>query len=264
MTTALVWFRNDLRITDNPALAAASVHDQLLPVYIEERESAGDWPAGGASRWWLHHSLDALAFALQECGSRLVICRGPASRVLPQLVRESGAEHVYWNRRYEPAAVASDKELKRHLREDGVAVTTFNASLLFAFATLFPDYEILFMLIIPMRMKWVGLITAFGYLWVVFFGSLADAAAVLVAFLNYFIFFGGDILRLVRLNRQTRRARVRFQSSLHHDDGQPFHRCSRCGRSDETDPQMEFRVAEDGEEYCLEHLPGGEASDSSV
>ena len=127
----MLWFRNDLRITDNPALAAASVHDELLPVYIYDRENAGDWPAGGASRWWLHHSLDALASALKKRGSRLVIRRGPAKRILPELVRESGAGHVYWNRRYEPAEVASDTGIKQALGEGGVDVTTFNAGLLF-------------------------------------------------------------------------------------------------------------------------------------
>jgi deoxyribodipyrimidine photo-lyase len=129
MPTTLVWFRQDLRLQDNPALAAAASRGgPVVPVYILDEAGEGGWPAGGASRWWLHHSLAALAEALQERGSRLIIARGEGGAVLRDLIKATGADAVYWNRRYEPAAIARDRELKTGL---GVEVRSFNAALLF-------------------------------------------------------------------------------------------------------------------------------------
>ena len=86
-----------------------------MPVYVWAPEEEGGWPPGAASRWWLHHSLAALERALQRQGSRLVIRRGPAASAAG-LMAETGADAVFWNRRYEPAAVAREAELKRSLR----------------------------------------------------------------------------------------------------------------------------------------------------
>jgi len=115
MAVTLVWFRNDLRLADNPALAAAAARGSVVPVYIWAPDEEGDWPPGAASRWWLHGSLEALGRALHRHRSRLVIRTGPSRRALEQLMDETGADAVYWNRRYEPAAVARDRELKQAL-----------------------------------------------------------------------------------------------------------------------------------------------------
>lgn len=128
----IVWFRQDLRLQDNPALAAAVARGgPILPVYVLDDAGEGDWPAGGASRWWLHHSLAALAASLRERDSRLVLARGESAPVLASLVKSTGATAVYWNRRYEPATIARDKALKAALAATGVEAKSFNASLLF-------------------------------------------------------------------------------------------------------------------------------------
>lgn len=129
---ALVWFRLDLRLTDNPALAAALKRGgPIVPVFIWAPEEEGDWPPGGASRWWLHQSLKALAADLASRGARLVLRRGPTLDALRALVRETGAHAVFWNRRYEPALIARDRAVKEALRAEGLEVESFNSALLF-------------------------------------------------------------------------------------------------------------------------------------
>lgn len=134
MATAvsLVWFRHDLRLADNPALAAALRRGgPVIPVFLWAPDEEGEWPPGGASRWWLHQSLTALAGDLEVLGSRLVIRRGPSLLALRALVKETGAGAVFWNRRYEPAVIARDQQIKEALRVDGLEVESFNGALLF-------------------------------------------------------------------------------------------------------------------------------------
>ncbi len=130
-TPVLVWFRRDLRLADNPALSAAAKGGRpIVPIFILDEETTGTRPLGGASRWWLHQSLAALAIDLSQRGVRLVLRRGPAAEVLNGLVAETGADAVFWNRRYDPASVARDRGIKRALTERGITVESFNASLL--------------------------------------------------------------------------------------------------------------------------------------
>ena len=83
----LVWLRLDLRLTDNPALAAAVERGgAVIPVFIHAPEEESPWLPGGASCWWLHQSLRELDARLRERGSRLVIRRGPALATLRMLV----------------------------------------------------------------------------------------------------------------------------------------------------------------------------------
>lgn len=132
MSATIVWFRQDLRLQDNPALAAAWQHGgAILPVYILDEVGEGDWPLGGAARWWLHHSLAALDASLRERGSRLLLARGESGAVLRSLIKASGATAVHWNRRYEPAIIARDKAIKDGLAKAGVEATSFNAAQLF-------------------------------------------------------------------------------------------------------------------------------------
>ena len=81
MPTSIVWFRNDLRLADNPALMAGTRRGSIVPVYVLGQETEGLHARGGASRWWLHRSLTALDLSLRQCGSRLVVRRGKADRV---------------------------------------------------------------------------------------------------------------------------------------------------------------------------------------
>ena len=133
MKPAIVWFRQDLRLSDNPALAhAAGLGCPLICLYVLDEETPGHWKWGGAARWWLHHSLTALDKNLRRFeGGRLVLRRGCADKILPTLVEETGARSVTWNRGYEPFAVARDAALKRNLAQSGIAVESFNAGLLF-------------------------------------------------------------------------------------------------------------------------------------
>ena len=127
----LVWFRQDLRLRDNPALRAAAARGQpVIPVYIWSPEEEGDWPPGAASRWWLHHSLAALNESLRARGSRLVLARGAALDVLRDLVARTGASAVFWNRRHEPAAVACAARVEAGLGSDGLETASFNSALL--------------------------------------------------------------------------------------------------------------------------------------
>ena len=126
---SLVWFGLDLRLADNPALEKALARrGAILPVFIWAPEEESSWSPGAASRWWLRQSLEALRTALAKRGSRLVVRRGPTVEALLALAAEAGAEFVSWNRRYEPAAIARDRELERRLRERGIAAGSFRAT----------------------------------------------------------------------------------------------------------------------------------------
>ncbi len=132
MSIAIVWFRRDLRLADNPALQAAiEAGHAVVPVYIHAPEEEGAWAPGAASNAWLHRSLEQLDAQLQRIGSRLLIRRGGSQQQLQQLIAESGAEAVYWNRKYEPATQPRDAAIKRELREQGVLAQSHNGSLLF-------------------------------------------------------------------------------------------------------------------------------------
>ena len=127
----LLWFRQDLRLQDNPALNAAIERGgAVLPLYILDEAVEGRWPMGAASRWWLHHALASLDSSLRERGSRLIFARGDSHTILRQLCRTEGAGAVYWNRRYEPAAIGRDKLLKAELSAAGLDVRSFNSALL--------------------------------------------------------------------------------------------------------------------------------------
>ncbi len=130
MRTAIVWLRRDLRLHDNPALRAAARYQRAVPVYIHAPEDEQPWAPGGAGRWWLHHSLAALATALQRRHSTLTIRRGRALPVLQALAAETGASAVFWNRFYDPPVIARDRVIKTVLREAGIEVHSFNGALL--------------------------------------------------------------------------------------------------------------------------------------
>lgn len=113
--TSIVWFRQDLRLSDQAALRAAAAEGPVIPVYVLDDGGPGDWRIGSAQRWWLHHSLDALDTALRELGSRLILRRGKAVEAIARLARESGVERVHAVRHYEPWWVAAESELADRL-----------------------------------------------------------------------------------------------------------------------------------------------------
>jgi deoxyribodipyrimidine photo-lyase len=129
---ALVWFGPDLRLADNPALEKAMAGRRgILPVFIWAPEEEAPWSPGAASRWWLNRSLEELDASLRDRGSKLIVRRGPTAEALVALAAESGARSVFWNRRYEPAAMARDREIERRLGERGIAAESCPGNLLF-------------------------------------------------------------------------------------------------------------------------------------
>jgi deoxyribodipyrimidine photo-lyase len=130
MSLAIVWLRRDLRLADNPALhAACAAHDRVLPVYIHAPDEEGAWAPGGASRWWLHRSLQALQAVLHGHHAELHLRRGDSLETLQALLKATGAEAVYWNRLYDPALVARDRRIKQALRAQGAQVHSFHGAL---------------------------------------------------------------------------------------------------------------------------------------
>lgn len=123
----IVWFRQDLRLSDNPALTAAVQNGRILPVYIYDDVHPGSWEMGGASQWWLHHSLNDLNKSLD---GRLLVLRGDPFQVLRSVLERTGIQSVVWNRCYEPWRIARDSALKSQLESQEVAVQSFNGSLL--------------------------------------------------------------------------------------------------------------------------------------
>lgn len=117
---------------DNPALLAA-VHRStaVIPVFIEAGEEEGEWGPGGAAKWWLHHSLESLSKELSELGLTLILRRGEAGKVLEDLAGDDTEAAIFWNRRYEPAAIRRDTEIKAALEARNFHVKSFNSALLF-------------------------------------------------------------------------------------------------------------------------------------
>jgi len=123
--------RQDLRLADNPALQAACARGgAVVPVFIWAPEEEGAWAPASASRWWLHQSLTQLADAARAAGSELVIRRGASLAELQHLAKAAGADAVFWNRRYEPAGMARDRQVEEALRAAGLHTESCPAALL--------------------------------------------------------------------------------------------------------------------------------------
>jgi deoxyribodipyrimidine photo-lyase len=120
----IVWFRQDLRLSDNPALrAAAATGAPVIPVFVLDDDAAGDWKPGSASRWWLRKSLASLDDSLDGA---LRLLYGEAGRIIPELVSDTGAAAIYWNRCVEPWRVQRDADIKSALLSSDVEVHTYN------------------------------------------------------------------------------------------------------------------------------------------
>ncbi len=125
--TSIVWFRNDLRIADNPALLHAVAGGRVLPVYIVDNDNAGEFALGGASRCWLHHSLQSLN---ADLNGHLSLYRGQPLQILTDLITRFKVTAIHWNRCYTPWQIKRDTAIKRQLTAQGIEVNSYNASLL--------------------------------------------------------------------------------------------------------------------------------------
>lgn len=132
VSSTVVWLRDDLRLDDNPALTeAVALGNPVTVVYVLDEASDGVRPLGGAAKWWLHHSLAALADALAAAGSRLLLRRGQAAEVIQELAEETAAANLLWNRRYGEPERTIDARVKGWAADHGISATSFQANLMF-------------------------------------------------------------------------------------------------------------------------------------
>ncbi|WP_379970062.1 cryptochrome/photolyase family protein [Ectobacillus sp. sgz5001026] len=129
-TRILVWLRKDFRLYDNPALLFAAKEGKILPLYIYDEQYEGSWPLGSASKWWLHHALVDMKAQLEKRHIPFVIRTGNVQSQLLELVKETNASAVYFNRRYEPDVLTHDKELINMLHQQGIICKTFESHIL--------------------------------------------------------------------------------------------------------------------------------------
>jgi hypothetical protein len=130
-----------------------------------------------------------------------------------------------------------------------------NSSVFFAFARYYPDVVIYFAYVLPMKVRWVawvsGALIIFG---IIRIGTIEYFSAVMVALVNYLIFFGPEIWKEAGHRVAVSQRRARFERDSARDDD-ALHRCEVCKRTETTNPELDFRVSADGHEYCVEHLP---------
>src|SRR5260370_15807755 len=138
--------------------------------------------------------------------------------------------------------------------EGNVAPFYINTSLFFAFATVYPNVQVYVLLILPVRVKWLALISLLPLLFVFFIGDWLDKLAIIFSFLNYVAFFLPSAISGARHRRQVQGRRMKFTSDSVRTD-EPLHNCVVCKRTERDVPDLDFRVAANGEGYCLEHLP---------
>lgn len=124
---SIFWFRQDLRLSDNPGLLAAVADGNVLLIYIFDEQLPGKREMGAASKWWLHHSLCNLNESLDN---KLNIYQGCSEQILADLVSKYNISNVYWNRCYEPWHIKRDKQIKSSLKQNNINCETFNGSLL--------------------------------------------------------------------------------------------------------------------------------------
>jgi deoxyribodipyrimidine photo-lyase len=123
--SVILWFRRDLRLSDNPALDYVSkLGRTIIPIYILDEVND---QIGAASRWWLHHSLDSLN---KNLATKLNFFIGDPQKIITDIIAENNVTNIAWNRCYEPAIIARDTTIKEFLKNNNISVKTFNGSLL--------------------------------------------------------------------------------------------------------------------------------------
>jgi len=129
MRTAIVWFRKDLRLNDNPALYyAAQENENLILLYILDEDTPSQ--IGSAQQWWLHHSLSALENTLKKRGATLTLKRGNPQKILLDICNKNTISSIYWNRCYEPTSIERDSKIKEALKTQGIEANSYNGYLL--------------------------------------------------------------------------------------------------------------------------------------
>ena len=129
-STALFWFTFDLRLQDLPGLqAACDRFDRVIPVFVYDPDAP--WAPGGASRWWLHHSLNELAQAIKENGGKLVLRKGDTQQTLLNLCEETKAQALYFSRAYEPWLATVENALHDELSKKNIDCKRYSGRLLF-------------------------------------------------------------------------------------------------------------------------------------
>ena len=123
----IFWFRQDLRIVDNPGLSKSLTSDKVLPIYILDDTNSNDFAMGAASRWWLHNSLRELN---KNLDNKLSLYIGDPSEILESLSSRFNIKGIFWNRCYEPWRIERDKKIKSKFIEKDIIVETFNSALL--------------------------------------------------------------------------------------------------------------------------------------
>ncbi len=130
-TPIIYWFRQDLRLSDLPGLAAAAATGcPVLPVYVLDTKNPANWQPGAASRWWLHHSLAALSGQLNALGGQLHLFSGDPACILPALARRVGASDIFCSKQYKPWAWRLESQLSSLLRKDDIELKPFQGTLL--------------------------------------------------------------------------------------------------------------------------------------
>jgi deoxyribodipyrimidine photo-lyase len=136
MTTSILWFRRDLRLQDNAAFDWACENSSaVIPVFIYSPAEENPWAPGAASRWWLHHSLLSLQSRLADRGLKLNFFVGPSEKILKNILAETGADTLVFNRLYERHLYERDLLLEKNL-QNSIEVISFDSGLLFAPGTL--------------------------------------------------------------------------------------------------------------------------------
>ena len=137
------------------------------------------------------------------------------------------------------------------------------SSIFFAFAHFCPDMVIYVGYILPAKIKWVAWVYAAFLVWQFLFGSIQFRSALIAAFANYFLFFGRDLFHEARHRQETATRKQRFERDVRDTGTEPLHKCAVCGATELSDPNLEFRVARNGEEYCVPHLPSAQTATTS-
>ena len=127
----IYWFRQDLRLADLPGLVAAAATGPVIPVFIWDENLGGEWCMGGASQWWLHHSLEQLGYDLEQLGSRLILRRGESCEQLELLLADTGADCIFASRQYQPWAGPLEAEVKAMAQRCGADFKRYAGTLLF-------------------------------------------------------------------------------------------------------------------------------------
>jgi len=125
--TVIVWFRQDLRLNDNPALYNASKFGNVLPIYIHDEKASGDFKPGAASKLWLHESLISLN---NDLNNKLNCFTGDSKSILLKLIQKHNIKSLYFNRCYEPWRIKQEIDIEKSTKNLGIEIFSFNGSLL--------------------------------------------------------------------------------------------------------------------------------------